>query len=296
MSTTRETLGTIKFGSSTILHCTDINIDPQPSVAPIAVDGIFSPTSQIVYAAKPQITFTCVDLLTVLTSLSLQANSITSNNVVVYIRNITNEGIAGTTSGTSYTLGAGILVINTISMRQGTYGVATGSIYFDSSDGVTSWTVAEGSASLPSLTALTDLLWLAPVSLNGTAYTDTTGWELSTGNQVVQELSDGNLIPQVCWLAQHAPTVTITSINPGTIRTALGDKGLILNGSTGLSLPTYQTTNGVVSSTTPTYGTMTIKEGMATSGPRASSQGGLTRFTWKVEAAYDLTNAPIIVS
>ena len=293
MTTDRQTLGTVKFGS-TILYCTNIELNENASVTPIGGEGILTPAGQVILKVNPTVTFTCIDLLTVLTSLSLQANSLTSNNVTVYIRTVTNEGIAGTSNGTSYALGQGMLVINNIRLTQGGMAEATGSIYFDSTDGATSWTVTEASVALPALSALSDILTLAPVTLNGNALTDTISVEINTGNTVVQQDSDGNKLPMYSWLSGHNPTVTITSCNPGQVRALIGS-GLAL-GSGGLVIPTYQTTGGIITQTTPTDGTMTITVGMATVSTRSNSQGAYSRLTWNVAGAYNLTNAPIIVS
>lgn len=291
---TLQTLGTVKYGS-TILYCTDIDVNENPTVTPILGEGILTPTGQIILKAQPQATFTCIDLLTVLTDLSLQANSLTSDNVVIYKRTVTNESIAGTSNGTSYALDQGILVINNIRLVQGGIGVATGTIYFDSTDGVTGWTVSEGSASLPSLAALTNILTLAPITLNGTSLIGTVAVDINLNNTINPVWCDGGLLPVSSWLSGHNPSFTFTSINPGQMRTLIG-QGLNL-ASGGLVIPTYATTGGVITSpSTPSDGTMTIHVGMATCANRPSTQHGDDKITWNVAGAYNLTNAPIVIS
>lgn len=296
MTIYRNTIGAVKYGS-TVFHVTNLDMNPSQEVTPINVDGVFAPVGYALLQAKPMATFTVVDLATTLSTLSLEINSITSDNMTLYCQNLLNEGIrsAGSTH-TSYGITAGALVINTISATQGGIASAHCSLYASSSDGITSpWTVTENGVALPAETNLASIYSLGTTSLNGTSLEGITSWTINLNNQVQQQLTDGNLYPQWSALMSHAPTITVNSADPGSVRTLIGNSGLNL-ASGGLVLTLYETTNGVI--TTSVGNTLTAALGMATCNTRSNSQGQLSTSGFTVATAYNLTGPvnPIVIS
>lgn len=294
MSLNLQTNGFVSYGD-TVLNCTNIDIQPGQATTPLDNDGYVTPTGAVMLGARPLVTFNTLDVATLLANISLKMNGLTSDNVTVYLQATTNEGVRGSSTNTKYVIALGALIINSISVAQGQRAEASCTVYGNSSTGFADpSTVTEGSVSLPSTTPQTQVYTLGSVALNSNTLSGITGWTLNLGNNCYQSVSDGNLFATYATLLEQKPTVSIQSVNPGQLYTLLSNKALQLDGTNGLALALYTTTNSIGTNTVGN--TLTIKNGLAVLGNRANNQGQITTSGLTVTATYNLTNDPVVIS
>jgi hypothetical protein len=288
--TNKLTNGFMFYGTEQI-DSGNVEYNPNQMKVQVPNNGSASMPTGAILQCKPTYNFTCTNPSQALSFLSLQASPITLYPVTTYFQATTPEGIRASTH-TQHTVSAGLVVLNTLSVRQGVIAQLTGTVYPVSISGDSAPAAIVDNASLPGLNRQAEVDHLGSVVFNGTTLNYVVGYDINFNTVVDFEPSSGQKFPTYATVISHNPEVTISLLDPRQAVSLVGQTGCKISSTTTLGL--NRTSNRIATGTA--VETFHIHEGLATLQAVPAQQGSIVTAQIHIDCHWDGSNNPLSLS
>lgn len=268
----------------------------QPAAFRRSTDGDVDPSYAAYESFAPMFRGTTDKIKTFLSTVGINGFVPTNNGFAAYFRQVdltTGLRKAGANHD-SATFATSLIVPRSLRCSHGEHGCK---IAFDvigvNATGQTNPVIYATGATLPALAGVSELFTMGPIKIGGTLYEGMQSYEIDFGLKVVTKIGTGNYYPQLVYIEERMPKVTIKT-NDSSLLNALTVTGTSIGaGATKLFLRSFSPNGIRVADGSAAHISLTMTAGNAYVTTKESTHPGEFGTNIVLEPVYDQSN-PIV--